>query len=130
MLACSELGGEQRDRRQVDRPLAEQVEDDWIPPSRPGRLDATVRGVLGEVKDLREVGKEGRASFGEIQLSLVQDGQVGDEHGGGAPLMVGQLFDTRDKFVIGEPPSTRHHPPPRGHGLRACTRRFCAHGYP
>jgi len=64
--------------REVHRPIAEQLEDDRVPPRGPARFDAAIGGVLGEMEHLHAVGKHRRAAFSKVQLSLVEHGEVGD----------------------------------------------------
>jgi hypothetical protein len=66
---------EQADRRQVDRPVRQQRQDDWKTSRYASGLDPSVGRVLREVQDLRAVGKERRAALAEVEPPFVQFGE-------------------------------------------------------
>ena len=122
MVFAREVRCQQTHCREVHRPIAEQLEDDRVPPRGPARFDAAIGGVLGEMEHLHAVGEHGGTAFSEVQSSLVQDGEMGDKDCRRLPLTLGEEFHLREEFVIGEPTSQRQHVGVHGLGI---TRRLC-----
>ncbi|HEU4798697.1 MAG TPA: hypothetical protein VFT63_07195 [bacterium] len=102
MVLGPEVRNQQSYCREVYGPIAEQIEDDGIFSSSPGCLDTAIGGILGEMEHLHAISEHRRTAFSEIQLSLVQDGEVGDEGRFRLPLALGKEFRSRDDFLIGE----------------------------
>jgi hypothetical protein len=63
MIAQREMRPQQCDRRQRDRPVFNELKDDWKQPRRSRGLDAVIGGVLRQVQDANAVRKQRGRTF-------------------------------------------------------------------
>ncbi|HEU4798897.1 MAG TPA: hypothetical protein VFT63_08195 [bacterium] len=121
MVLRREVWRQQSDRREVHRSIAEQLEDDGILSSGPSRLNAAIGGMLGEMEHLQTIGEHGGATLSEVETTLVEDGEVGDEGRRRFPLPLGKEFDLHEELLVGEPTGEGQQVGVHGPGI---TRRF------
>jgi hypothetical protein len=65
---------------------APTIQEEGEVPRGARRLDPPIRGVFGEVQDLRAVGKERRTSGAEIEAPRIELGERGDQVNGDVAL--------------------------------------------
>jgi len=80
-VGLGELGREQPDRRQVQIPAAQSLQDLRMTPRRSSRLDPFVGNPFGEMEHSPAVREHRGAAFFEIELPRVDLGQVNEQLG-------------------------------------------------
>lgn len=97
-----EMRSEQPDSRETDVATGQPREDDRESSNRAGRLDAIVRGVLGEMERLNAVGEQRRIALAEVEAPIVEDREVGDERHGRLPLLLSKVRQPGQELLIGQ----------------------------
>ena len=102
MVLARQVRPEDVDRREVHRPVRQQVQDDRELPRRPRGGDAAVRRVLGQVEGLRAVAIE-RVPIRERDVPRLELGEVRDELDGRDTLAPDERFHTIEERVVRQP---------------------------
>ena len=102
MVLIVQVRRQQPDRRQRKGRGLDQLEDDWIPPRRPARLDAVVGATLGQVQHLRAVREHRGTAFAEIQAPGVDLAERAQQRHGRMPFLAGQSLCGLEQGSVGE----------------------------
>jgi len=100
MIRVRQVRAQQRDGRERERSVHEELEDERESPYRPRGFDATVGGMLRKVQHLCAVGEERRAAFAEIQAARVDFGETRDQFGSSLPLGVREALQIEEELTI------------------------------
>jgi hypothetical protein len=97
-----EMRPDEADRRQVQGPISQPVQDDRERARDPGRLDAAVRGMLGEPEGVRAVTEERPVALGAVELAGVEFNKVSDHLRSEAPLAAREVDEPGKEVAVRE----------------------------
>ena len=101
MIGRRQQRPQQRERRQRDSALSQEIQHDRERVRDACRFNPAIRGVLREPQHLRAVREERRTPFAKIQTARIELGQERDESRGCPALARGRTFDSVDERLVG-----------------------------
>ncbi len=90
------------DAADMESPVGEHLQQDGMPPRRPGHADPAEGLALGEVQDPRAVPEHRRAGEAGVETPDVDLGDMGDERGLGATGPAGYVGERGKELVVRE----------------------------
>ena len=102
MIGRRQQRPQQRERRQRDCTLSQQIEYDRELARDACRFNPAISGVLRQPQHLRAVREERRTPFAKIQAARIELGQERHESRGCPALARGRIFDLFDERQIGK----------------------------
>jgi hypothetical protein len=102
MIVRRQVRRQQVYRRQGDRPIGEEFENQRPFPRSPGRADATVSLGLRQVQPLRAVGKERLTPVTEVQPASLHFSERGDEACCRLALACNERMNFGEQLFVGQ----------------------------
>jgi hypothetical protein len=100
MILRRQVRRQETDRSQRDRPVGEQLQDDWKAARSASGLDPAISGMFREAKDLRAVREERRTALREIEPPRVKLHERRNQMSRRLPLEFGQPPDLDEQLVV------------------------------
>ena len=102
VILLRQMRRQEPDGAQMDPSVGEEGQDHWKPSRRARRFDPVVRGVLGEVQNLRAVREHRRAALPEVEPPRIELRECGDQASSGLRFTSGEPQHLGDQLFVGE----------------------------